>query len=80
MAKAIRQRIALDLQVQKWLEAKGIDLNMVREDYTIARDFGMTTLTITLFAGDFPLDEIKPTAEHSQCGPNCTFKNETPSE
>lgn len=57
MAKELRQRIALDIQVQKWLEAKGIDLNMVREDYTLARDSGMTTLTITLFAGDFPLDE-----------------------
>lgn len=57
MAKELRHRIALDNQVRKWLEAKGFDLNMVRDGVIISRDSGMTTLTITLFANDFPLDK-----------------------
>ena len=89
MARTLKQQTAIDIQVQKWLEAKGVDPNMVREDYTLACDSGRTWLTITLFAGDFPLEEIEPdpvpvrkdppsyAADHSDCGPGCTFKNET---
>jgi len=51
-----RHNTALDKRVEEYLDSKGISPDMVRTDYVIRREGGMTLIDITLYAEDF-MDE-----------------------
>lgn len=60
MSKQAKYNTALDKQVEAWLESKGIKPSEVAADYTIKREDGLTRLTLTFFAADFPLPPAEP--------------------
>lgn len=48
----------LDKRIKKWLEARGIDINYVSNDYTVTREHGTTWVTIKLVGEGFMLEEV----------------------